>query len=91
MKTRMPTQLSADLLKFAKSAQHLDTPKAVLDALDAITWTDCHAHVLGAALLPLSFGASIGFRSRGALRRSRNRHQPCCADNAARNAALDLL
>ena len=55
----MPTtQLSADVLKFTESVQHLDTPEAVLRALDAITWSDCHAHVLGAALLPLNFGAS---------------------------------
>ena len=54
----MPTQLAADLLKFTESVQHLDTPEAVLRALDAITWSDCHAHVLGAALLPLNFGAS---------------------------------
>jgi hypothetical protein len=54
----MPTQLSVDLLKFTESVPHLDTPEAVLRALDAITWSDCRAHVLGAALLPLSFGAS---------------------------------
>ena len=54
----MPTQLSADLLKFTEVVHHLDTPKAVLGALDRITWSDCHAHVLGAALLPLNFGAS---------------------------------
>ena len=53
----MPTQLSADLLKFTELVHHLDTPEAVLRALDAITWSDCRAHVLGAALLPLNFGA----------------------------------
>ena len=54
----MPSKLAADLLKFTESVHQLDTPGAVLRALDAITWFDCHAHVLGAALLPLSFGAS---------------------------------
>ena len=51
-------QLAADLLKFTEAVHHLDTPEAVLGALDAITWSDCRAHVLGAALLPLNFGAS---------------------------------
>ena len=54
----MPTQLSAYLLKFTELVHHLGTPGAVLRALDAITWSDCHAHVLGAALLPRNFGAS---------------------------------
>ena len=54
----MPTQLAVDLLKFTEAAHHLDTPEAVMDALDSITWGDCHVHVLGAALLPLNFGAS---------------------------------
>ena len=54
----MPNKLSADLLKFTEAVHHLDTPEAVLGALDRITWSDCHAHVLGAALLPLNFGAS---------------------------------
>ena len=53
----MPSKLAADLLKFTESVHQLDTPEAILDALDAITWSDCHAHVLGAALLPLNFGA----------------------------------
>ena len=54
----MPTQLAVDLLKFTESAHHLDTPESVMDALDSITWADCRVHVLGAALLPLNFGAS---------------------------------
>ena len=54
----MPNKLSADLLKFTEAVHHLDTPKSVLGALDRITWSDCQAHVLGAALLPLNFGAS---------------------------------
>ena len=52
----MPTQLAADLLKFTETVGHLDTPEAVVDALDAITWRLSYAHVLGAALLPLNFG-----------------------------------
>jgi hypothetical protein len=54
----MPTQLAADLLSFTEAVGHLDMPEAVLDALDAITWRLCHAHVLGAALLPLNFGTA---------------------------------
>ena len=54
----MPSKLAADLLKFTESVHQLDMPGAVLRALDAITWSDCRAHVLGAALLPLNFGAS---------------------------------
>ena len=54
----MPTRLSADLLKFTEAVHHLDTPEAVMDALDGITWADCRVHVLGAALLPLNFGTS---------------------------------
>ena len=52
----MSDRLSADLLKFTEAVHHLDTPAAVMDALDSITWADCHVHVLGAALLPLNFG-----------------------------------
>ena len=54
----MPDKLSADLLKFTEAVHHLDTPEAVLGALDRITWSDCHAHVLGAALLPAKFWGS---------------------------------
>ena len=54
----MPSKLAADLLKFTESVHQLDTPETVLRALDAITWPDCRVHVLGAALLPLNFGAS---------------------------------
>ena len=54
----MPSKLAADLLHFTEAVDHLGTPDAVLDALDAITWHACHAHVLGGALLPLNFGAT---------------------------------
>ena len=54
----MPSKLAADLLHFTEAVDHLRTPEAVLDALDAITWDGCHAHVLGAALLPLNFGTT---------------------------------
>jgi LuxR family quorum sensing-dependent transcriptional regulator len=57
-RTADTNQLSADLLKFTEAAHRLGTPGAVLRALDAITWSDCRAHVLGAALRPLSFGES---------------------------------
>jgi hypothetical protein len=53
----MPSKLAADLLHYTDTVDQLDTPEAVLDALDVITWSACHAHVLGAALLPLNFGA----------------------------------
>ena len=54
----MPSKLAADVLEFTDVADTLDTPVAVLDALDAITWGACKAHVLGAALLPLNFGTN---------------------------------
>ena len=54
----MASQLAADLLKFTDAVHHLGTPEAVMDALNGITWADCRVHVLGAALLPLNFGAS---------------------------------
>jgi DNA-binding CsgD family transcriptional regulator len=52
----MPTKLAADLLHFTEAVDQLDTPEAVLDTLDAITWCPCHAHVLGAVMLPQNFG-----------------------------------
>ena len=82
----MPSKLAADLLHFTEAVDHLRTPEAVLDALDAITWDGCHAHVLGAALLPLNFGTTdslvvgktvflqVGGRSGHSLRQSRQ-HQ----------------
>ena len=54
----MPSKLAADLLHFTETVDQLNTPEAVLDTLDAITWCPCHAHVLGAALIPLNFGNS---------------------------------
>jgi DNA-binding CsgD family transcriptional regulator len=54
----MPSKLAADLLHFTEQVHHFGTVEAVLGALDAISWSDCHVHVLGAALLPLNFGAS---------------------------------
>ena len=54
----MPSKLAADVLDFTDVVDTLETPVAVLDALDAITWGACKAHVLGAALLPLNFGTS---------------------------------
>lgn len=54
----MPTKLAADLLHFTEMVGHLDTPEAVLEALDAITWMPTRVHVLGASLLPLSFGTT---------------------------------
>ncbi len=54
----MPTKLAADLLHFTEIVDDLDTPEAVLDTLDTITLSPCHAHVLGAALLPLNFGST---------------------------------
>jgi len=54
----MPSKLAADLLHFTEAVDHLRTPEAVLDGLDAITWDGCHARVLGAALLPLNFGTT---------------------------------
>ena len=54
----MPSQLATDLLRFTETVDSLDTPEAVLDALDEITWRSCHAHVLGAELLPLNFGTT---------------------------------
>jgi hypothetical protein len=51
----MPSKLASDVLEFTDVVETLDTPVAVLDALDAITWGSCNAHVLGAALLPLNF------------------------------------
>ena len=48
----------ADLFQLAEQVDGFGTAEAVLGALDAITWPDCHAHVLGAALLPLNFGTT---------------------------------
>ena len=53
-----PSQLATDLLRFTETVDSLETPEAVLDALDGITWCSCHAHVLGAELLPLNFGTT---------------------------------
>ena len=54
----MPSKLAAELFDFLEEVETLDTPHAVLDALDVITWQACQAHVLGAALLPLNFGST---------------------------------
>jgi len=54
----MPTKLAADLLHFTEAVDRLDTPEAILDTLDKITWQPCRAHVLGASLLPLNFGTT---------------------------------
>ena len=54
----MPTKLAADLLHFTETVDCLDTPEAILDTLDKITWQPCRAHVLGASLLPLNFGTT---------------------------------
>jgi len=54
----MPSKLAADILDFTDVVDTLQTQVAVLDALDAIAWGSCHAHVLGAALLPLNFGTT---------------------------------
>ena len=54
----MPSKLAADLLHFTDTVDDLDTPEAVLDTLDKITWQPCRAHVLGASLLPLNFGTT---------------------------------
>jgi hypothetical protein len=54
----MPNQLANDLLRFTKTVDNHNTPEAVLDALDSITWCSCHAHVLGAELFPLNFGTT---------------------------------
>jgi DNA-binding CsgD family transcriptional regulator len=52
----MPSKLAADLLHFTHAVDSLDTPDAVMDALDAITWGSCHAHVLAAVMLAQKFG-----------------------------------
>src|SRR5689334_15524717 len=54
----MPTKLAGDLLQFTETVNRLDTPEAILDTLDKITWQPCCAHVLGASLLSLSFGTT---------------------------------
>jgi DNA-binding CsgD family transcriptional regulator len=53
-----PSGLADDLLRFTKTIDGRDTPEAVLDALDEITWPSCHVHVLGAELLPMNFGST---------------------------------
>src|SRR5215471_8104145 len=50
--------LADDLLRYTKTVDKLDTPEAVLNGLDAVTWHSCHAHVLGAELLPMNFGTT---------------------------------
>jgi DNA-binding CsgD family transcriptional regulator len=50
--------LADDLLRFTETVDSLDTPEAVLNALDDITWRSSQAHVLGAELLPMNFGTT---------------------------------
>jgi DNA-binding CsgD family transcriptional regulator len=57
----MPSKLAADLLHYTDTVDQLDTPEAVLDTLDKITWQPCRVHVLGASLLPLNFGTTDSF------------------------------
>lgn len=54
----MPTPLAAEMLDYAKQADDLPDPTAVLNSLDEITWPHIHIHVLGGALLPLKFGTT---------------------------------
>src|SRR4029079_14758843 len=54
----MPSKLAADVLDFTDVVDTLETPRAFLEPLDAITWGSSNAHVLGAALLPLNFGTT---------------------------------
>jgi DNA-binding CsgD family transcriptional regulator len=54
----MPSKLATDVLNFTDVVDSLETPVAVLDALDGLAWDSCNAHVLGAALLPLNFGTT---------------------------------
>jgi hypothetical protein len=53
-----PSRLADDLLRFTKTVDGRNTPEAVLDALDEITWLSCHTHVLGAELMPMNFGTT---------------------------------
>lgn len=52
----MPNQLAADILSFTESVVSLPSVPDVFNSLDHITWTLAHAHVLGAAMLPMKFG-----------------------------------
>jgi DNA-binding CsgD family transcriptional regulator len=52
------SSLADDLLRFTRTVDSLDTPEAVLNALDEITWPSCHVHVLGAELVPMNFGTT---------------------------------
>src|SRR5262249_48234679 len=54
----MPSKLAADILEYTEKVQRLDTPEAVLNTLDGISWPLGRAHVLGAALLPMKFGST---------------------------------
>lgn len=54
----MPSKLAGDVLHFTETVGRLDTPEAILDTLDKITWKPCRAHVLGASLLPLNFATT---------------------------------
>jgi DNA-binding CsgD family transcriptional regulator len=53
---------SSKLLDFTNAVETLDTPDAVLDALDAVTSATCKIRILGALLLPLRWGDLSGLK-----------------------------